>query len=159
MNRYRPGHAVELLRSGGEYFPALASWDVTFLATDLSTEVLARARAGLFTQLEVNRGLPAALLLKHFTKVGSDWQVKDDLRRMIDFRVLILLDGRPNLVGIDLVFLRNVLIYFDTPTKKDILGRIRRWLRPDGCLFLGGAETTWGLDEGYDRVTQGKTTY
>lgn len=141
-----------------EHFPNLLSWDLRILATDLATDVLAKAKKGLFTQLEVNRGLPAPLLVKYFERRGVEWQIRDDVGRMITFAPLNLLTGKPDLPAIDVVFLRNVLIYFDVPTKKSVLGRIRRWLRPEGYLFLGGAETTWNLDDGYDRVPYEKTT-
>jgi chemotaxis protein methyltransferase CheR len=135
-----------------EYFPALAQWDVRFIATDLSHEMLMRAQTGKYSQLEVNRGLPAPLLVKHFSKHGLEWHVKDDLRKMIEFRQLNLVDAWPVMPAMDIVFLRNVLIYFNVETKKTILGKIRQLLRPDGYLFLGGAETTMSLDDAFERV-------
>lgn len=141
-----------------ENFPNLLNWDLRILATDLATDVLAKAKRGTFSQLEVNRGLPAPMLVKYFERRGTEWQLKDDVLRMVTFAPLNLLAGKPDLPGIDLVFLRNVLIYFDVATKKAVLGRIRRWLKPDGYLYLGGAETTWNLDDSYDRVPVDKTT-
>jgi chemotaxis protein methyltransferase CheR len=135
-----------------EHFPALAQWNVRFMATDLSHKMLVRAQAGKYSQLEVNRGLPAPLLVKHFTKHGLEWHVKDDLRKMIEFRQLNLIDAWPVMPAMDIVFLRNVLIYFNVDTKKMILGKIRQLLQPDGYLFLGGAETTMGLDDAFERV-------
>ncbi len=135
-----------------------AGWTVDVLATDLSTEVLARAATGVFTQLEVNRGLPASLLVKYFTKEGgATWRIASAVRDMVQFSALNLAGPWPSLRVPDIVFMRNVLIYFETETKRDILGRVRRLMRPDGYLFLGGAETTLNLDDGYDREPIGKT--
>jgi chemotaxis protein methyltransferase CheR len=138
-----------------EYFPALATWNLRFIASDLSDEMLARARAGRYTQLEVNRGLPATLLVKYFQKQGLEWQIQEELRRMIEFRNINLAEAWPPLPPLDLMMLRNVMIYFDVDTKKAILGKIRRLLKPDGYLFLGGAETTLNLDDSFVRVQRG----
>lgn len=129
---------------------------VTFeiLATDLSEQVLTKARTGRYSQLEVNRGMPAALMVKHFTRAGADWLVSDELRRHITFRAHNLLEPPPG-PRFDLVFLRNVLIYFDLPTKRAILQRVHRVLDPAGALFLGAAETTMGIDEQWVRVPLG----
>jgi chemotaxis protein methyltransferase CheR len=135
-----------------EHFPELATWTVRFLATDLSTEVLDKARKGRYSQLEINRGMPAPLLVKYFVKEGIEWVLKEDVRRMIEFAKLNLIEPWPLVPPVDLVMLRNVLIYFDIATKKQILAKIRSKLRPDGVLILGGAETTHNLDEAYERV-------
>jgi chemotaxis protein methyltransferase CheR len=135
-----------------EHFPQLAGWDVRILATDLSTEVLARAREGIYGQIEINRGLPATLLVKYFQRQGVNWQLKDDLRKMVEFRAMNLIEPWPTMPSMDIVLIRNVLIYFDVPTKKDILGKTRRLLRPDGYLFLGGAESTFNLDDAFERM-------
>jgi chemotaxis protein methyltransferase CheR len=135
-----------------EHFPELSGWRVNVLATDLSSEVLGRARAGRYTQLEVNRGLPAALLVKYFRQHGREWELAEDVRRMVEFRELNLAGPWPGLPRMDLVFLRNVMIYFDVETKKAILGRVLRVLRPDGYLLLGTAETTHGLSDSFRRV-------
>lgn len=140
-----------------EAFPALASWNVQIIATDINATVLARARTGVYRQLEVNRGLPAQLLVKYFDRVGAEWQVKDDIRRMVSFQELNLLDRWPIFSAQDVVFVRNVLIYFDVATKRKILGRVRETLRDDGYLVLGGAETTLNLDDGYAPVRIGST--
>lgn len=140
-----------------EYFPQLSQWEVSILATDISESMLSRARAGCYTQLEVNRGLPAALLVKYFQRQGMMWQVKEEVRRLVEFRSLNLMDSWSLLPPMDIIFMRNVLIYFDVETKKTILGKVRRSLRPDGYLFLGGAETTTNLDEGYEVVRFDKT--
>jgi chemotaxis protein methyltransferase CheR len=131
-------------------------WQVRLLATDISQRMLDRTRAGLYSQLEVNRGLPAQRLVRHFTRSGTHWQVNDDLRRMVDCRLLNLDAPWPALPTMDVIFLRNVLIYFDIPTKQRILARVRSVLRPDGYLFLGGAETTLNLDAAFDRVQIGR---
>jgi chemotaxis protein methyltransferase CheR len=134
-----------------EYFPQLRDWKVSILATDLATAVLAKARTGRYSQAEINRGLPAPLLVKYFTKDGTEWQISDSLRAMVEFRELNLAEHWPLMPAPDLVFMRNVLIYFDVATKKEILRRVRHVIRPDGYLFLGGAETTMSLDESFER--------
>lgn len=141
-----------------EHFPELAGWDVKILATDLSTQVLEKAKAGCFNQIEVNRGLPAPLLLKYFDRQGASWQIKESIRQMIEFRPLNLIEGWPPLSMMDIVLIRNVLIYFDVQTKKTILGKIRRLLRPDGVLFLGGAESTVNLDDAFGRCEVERTS-
>jgi chemotaxis protein methyltransferase CheR len=135
-----------------EHFPDLAGWRVNVLATDLSGEVLGRARAGRYTQLEVNRGLPAALLARYFRQHGTGWELAADVRKAVEFRELNLAKPWPVLPRMDLIFLRNVMIYFDPETKKAILGRAARQLRPGGYLILGGAETTLNLDDSFRRV-------
>jgi chemotaxis protein methyltransferase CheR len=141
-----------------EHFPELLQWDFTFIATDLCGEVLARARSGRFNQLEVNRGLPASLLLKYFVRQGAEWEFRQDLRRRVEFREMNLVKDWPWLPPLDLVFLRNVLIYFGVEAKKAILANTRRLLRPGGYLLLGGAETTFNVDEAFERVTFDKTS-
>lgn len=135
-----------------ENFPELQTWKVKILATDLSTQVLEKAKAGIFNQLEVNRGLPAPMLMKYFQRQGMNWQVNDSIRQMIDFQPMNLIEQWPLMPPMDIVLLRNVLIYFDIETKKTILSRVRQRLRPDGYLFLGGAENTFNLDDGFERI-------
>jgi chemotaxis protein methyltransferase CheR len=135
-----------------DYFPTLESWNIRIMGTDLSAEITRRAREGRYCQLDVNRGLPARLLVKYFEKVGTDWRIKDEIRRMVEFRLINLIDAWPIFPPQDIILLRNVLIYFDVATKKQILAKLRRVLRPDGYLFLGGAETTLNLDDAFDRV-------
>ena len=134
------------------FWETLRDWSVVFIASDLSTEMLDRSRAGSYSQLEVNRGLPAPLLVKYFDKDGSNWQVRDEIREMVDFRQINLVKDWPTMPPLDLVLMRNVLIYFDVPTKKKVLARVRERMRPDGYLFLGGAETTLNLDDAFERV-------
>jgi chemotaxis protein methyltransferase CheR len=135
-----------------EHFPELAGWQVNVLATDLSTEVLDRARAGLYTQAEANRGLPAKLMVKYFRQDGTGWRLADDVRRAVEFREMNLIRPWPPLPKMDIVFLRNVMIYFDVDTKKAILSRVARVLAPDGYLILGAAETTLNLDDSFRRA-------
>jgi chemotaxis protein methyltransferase CheR len=135
-----------------ESFPVLNDWKVRLIASDLSTEMLERTRRGRYSQMEVNRGLPARLLVKYFEKQGAEWQIKEDLRRQLEVYPINLIGYWPPLPPLDVVFLRNVLIYVDVSTKKEILGNVRRVLRNDGQLFLGGAETTFNLDDGFERV-------
>jgi chemotaxis protein methyltransferase CheR len=126
-----------------------ARFDIT--ATDLSDRVLAQARSGRYSQLEINRGLPAPMMVRYFQRNGHEWQVSDELRRTITFQKNNLLDAPP--AGpFDIVFLRNVLIYFDLETKRSILSRVHRVLRPGGFLVLGAAETTIGVDGDWERV-------
>lgn len=136
-----------------EHFASYSAWKTGIVATDLSTDVLARARQGRYSQLEVNRGLPAPLLIKYFQRQGTEWELKEEVRRLVEFRQLNLIDSAWGIGSVDIVFLRNVLIYFDVATKKSILQKIRQVLRPDGYLFLGGAETTMNLDDAFERIT------
>jgi chemotaxis protein methyltransferase CheR len=135
-----------------EHFPELNGWRLDLLATDLSAEALARARAGRYSQIEVNRGLPASLLVKYFRQHAPTWELSEDVRRMVEFRELNLTRPWPVLPKMDVIFLRNVMIYFDVETKKAILGRVARLLRADGYLLLGGAETTLNLDDKFRRA-------
>ncbi|MGD0676458.1 MAG: protein-glutamate O-methyltransferase CheR, partial [Polyangiaceae bacterium] len=125
-----------------EHFPDLLSWDIRIVGTDLSATMVSRAKQGLFNQIEVNRGLPAPLLVKYFERKGISWQIKPTVRDMFECKQMNLVEPWPGMPICDVIFLRNVLIYFDVPTKQSILARIRQVLAPDGYLFLGGAETT-----------------
>ena len=129
---------------------------VEILATDIAQSVLAVARAGRFSQFEVNRGLPAPMLVKYFTQEGAEWQIEESIRRMVDFRPLNLITDWPQMQPFDIVLIRNVMIYFNQDAKKSILQKIRRVLNRDGYLFLGTSETTMGLDDTYHRTTCGK---
>lgn len=133
-------------------------WSASMLATDINEEMLSRTREGLYSQLEVNRGLPITALIKHFDKQGTQWQAKSYLRDMIRTRLLNLAAPFPALGQFDVVFLRNVLIYFDPDVKRAVLDRIRTVLRPDGVLFLGGSETTLTIDGTWERVSLGTST-
>jgi chemotaxis protein methyltransferase CheR len=142
-----------------EHFPELAGWRISLMASDLSRQVLERARQGRYRQIEVNRGLPAALLVKYFEQHGTDWQLKAAIRGMVDFQEINLAQAWPALPRMDLVLIRNVMIYFDVESKKAILGRLARVLKPDGYLLLGGAETTFNLDDSYHRVVALKSGF
>lgn len=135
-----------------EHFRELLSWDLTLVASDLSTVVLERARQGKYNQIEVNRGLPAAYLVKYFDQRGLDWFVKPEIRDMVRFEQINLHRAWPAFPPLDVVMLRNVMIYFDVDARRQILGRVRQVLRPDGYLFLGAAETTLHLDDRFERL-------
>jgi chemotaxis protein methyltransferase CheR len=130
-------------------------WSARILATDVSGPMLERTRVGLYSQLEVNRGLPVAQLMQHFSRHGTQWLVAKRLRDMVETRQLNLVAPWPQLPQMDVVLLRNVMIYFDTATKQQILARVRSVLRPGGYLLLGGAETTLNLDDSYERFSVG----
>jgi chemotaxis protein methyltransferase CheR len=140
-----------------EHFPHLVWGRLRIIATDLSSAVLARARDGLYTQIEINRGLPAALLTRYFDKQGLQWRLKSEIRRMVDFRQSNLAEAWPPFPEMDVVFMRNVLIYFGLETKKAILARVRGILKPDGYLFLGSSETTLNLDAAFEPISMGRT--
>jgi len=139
-----------------EHFPQLMTWNVSILGTDLSTEVLEKAREGRYAQLEVNRGLPAPMLVKYFDRAGPAWKVKPELQRMVEFRSFNLVKPWAPMPRMDIVFLRNVLIYFDNDTKRDVLSRARAVMAPDGYLFLGAAETTLQFDGMFERVPRAR---
>ncbi len=140
-----------------EHFNELGSWNVKIHATDLSEDMVKRTQEGVYSQFEVNRGLPAQMLIKHFERAGTQWRARPELRRMIDARRMNLTSAWPITAQYDIVFLRNVMIYFDQPTKERILNRIHKVLRPDGYLFLGGGETLITLNVPYLREPIGKT--
>jgi len=142
-----------------ERLPLLSAWDVQIHCTDLSQEMVLRTRAGRYTQLEVNRGLPAPLLVKYFRQEGADWVVAEELRQRLRVSQLNLAGPWPAFPQMDVVLLRNVLIYFDLPTRRSILDKVRRQLRPGGVLFLGSAETTVGIHEGFRRDECAGATY
>jgi chemotaxis protein methyltransferase CheR len=134
--------------------------EVEILGTDLSEQVLDRARKGRFLQIEVNRGLPSNFLLKYFRQDGLEWQIDESVRKMVKFRYMDLRGDTRGLAPFDLVMCRNVLIYFDVETKKSILGNIHRILNPAGTLLLGCAETIINLHEGFTTETvEGAITY
>lgn len=140
-------------------FPQVAAdWNVSILGTDLSSDMVERARTGVFSQLEVNRGLPASMLVRHFHREGVEWRIDDELRRMVEFRTVNLCHPWTALPVADVVLLRNVLIYFDIETKREILHRVRDVLCRDGYLLLGSAETTLNIHDGYARVPLGGVT-
>jgi len=135
-----------------EHFPGLLNWRLTLLGTDISEAILERARAGIYSQLEVNRGLPALMLARYFRQVGRDWQLEKSILEMAGFRWINLSSAWPPLGCFDVVFLRNVLIYFPLEVRREILAQVRQVIRPGGYLFLGAAETTLNLDDRYERI-------
>lgn len=137
----------------------LAGLRVEIIATDLSGEVLDRARAGLYSQFEVQRGLPIQNLLKYFTQVGDSWQISAEIRAMVQFRTLNLLNDFAPLGTFDIVFCRNVLIYFDQDTKIAVFSRIAKQLPDDGYLVLGAAETVVGLTDAFKPVADKRGLY
>ena len=136
----------------------LDKWNVQILGTDFSSQVLERARSGKFQQIEVNRGLPAAMLVKHFRQVGVDWQLSEAVRKMVAFESIDLRDSMRSLGPFDLVFCRNVMIYFDAKTKKNILKEIHGTMFRGAWLLLGGVETAFGVEEWFERQTIGNAT-
>jgi chemotaxis protein methyltransferase CheR len=133
-----------------EHFPAVLGWRLRIIASDISRDVLARARRGSYSQLEVNRGLPAALLLKYFAKLDDRWQLKEEVRRMVEFQEINLIEPWPAMPAMDIILMRNVLIYVGVEVKKAVLTKVRRLLKPDGVLLLGGSESTIYLDESFE---------
>lgn len=130
-------------------------WTTRIIASDISSPMLDRTREGLYSQLEVNRGLPVHRLMQYFTREGTQWRVHDSLRAAVETRRINLAGSWTGLPQMDLILLRNVMIYFDVPTKRRILAHVRSLLRPGGYLVLGGAETTLNLDEDFERVSLG----
>jgi chemotaxis protein methyltransferase CheR len=137
----------------------LGGWRIDILATDLSIEVLEKAKAGVYSQFEVQRGLPIQMLVKYFTQTGETWQISSDIRGMVQYRSLNLLHDFSALGTFDVIFCRNVLIYFDQQTKVDVLERCARILEPDGFLVLGAAETVVGLTEAFKPSTDRRGLY
>jgi chemotaxis protein methyltransferase CheR len=127
----------------------LAGWKVEILATDISVEALARARAGVYNPFEIQRGLPPAYLQKYFHKTGENWTIDSEIKAMVRFEERNLLDSPRGLGQFDVVFCRNVLIYFDAETKRRVLANIRALMPDDGVLFLGGAETVLGYSAAF----------
>ena len=136
-----------------------AGWRVEILGTDLSAEVLEKAKAGVYSQFEVQRGLPIQMLVKHFSQVGDTWHISPEIRAMVQYRPLNLLSDFAHLGSFDVVFCRNVLIYFDQETKIGVLNRIARLLDPDGFLVLGAAETVVGLTEAFKPLADKRGLY
>jgi len=137
----------------------LAGWRFEVLATDLSQEMVDRARAGTYSQFEVQRGLPIQLLMKYFRQVDERWQLDDAIRGMVQYRVFNLLDDPRPLGTFDIVFCRNVLIYFDQPTKAQVLERIAKLMPRDGILYLGGAETVLGITDRFEPMPNERGIY
>jgi chemotaxis protein methyltransferase CheR len=142
-----------------EHFPELSTWQLSILGTDISSSVLARARAGRYGQLEVNRGLPAHLLVRHFTRAGMEWEIEEPIRRMVRYQRHNLNEAWPSLPPFDLVLMRNVMIYLETEAKRRVLAKMHRQLAPHGYLLLGASETTYSLSDDFVREPDGRTAW
>ncbi len=137
----------------------LAGWKIDIVGTDISTEILAKAESGLYSQFEVQRGLPIQMLMKYFEKQDDQWLISKDLRDMITYKKYNLLDDLSSLGHFDVVFCRNVLIYFDQETKSKVLDSIADLMPDDGTLFLGGAETVLGISERFKPKPEQRGVY
>lgn len=137
----------------------VAGWRIEIVGTDISNEILAKAKAGLYSQFEVQRGMPITLLVKYFQKRGDTWQISPEIRSMVQFRQFNLLESMAALGQFDVVFCRNVLIYFDQPTKATVLANVARQMPEDGFLFLGGAETVLGVTDRFKPVSGQRGIY
>jgi chemotaxis protein methyltransferase CheR len=142
-----------------EFASALTGWRVEIVATDLSLGVLEKSRAGIFSQFEVQRGLPIHMLVEHFTQIGELWQLNADIRAMVQHRQLNLLRDFSHLGMFDVVFCRNVLIYFDHETKVGIFDRLARVLEADGVLALGAAESVVGITDAFKPYPERRGLY
>lgn len=139
-----------------EWLPSNPGKSAKIHGTDISPTMVARATAGKYSQLEINRGMPVKYMVKYFDQVGRDWIIKPEVRALTSFRQGNLAQSPVGLPQMDIVFLRNVLIYFDLPTKRQVLAHVRKVLRPGGFLVLGGAESTLSLDDNFARVETNK---
>ena len=137
----------------------LGSWQIRILATDFSETVLTQAREGVFNNLETARGMPPELLQRYFRPLQGKWSISQDCRKLVEVRSLNLNATWPMMPPCDIVFLRNVMIYFDVATRATLIKKMRTVLRPDGALFLGGAESLIGTDTGYVRLAGGGCSY
>jgi chemotaxis protein methyltransferase CheR len=133
----------------------LNDWNLQILGTDFSSQMVERAQSGTYQQIEVNRGLPASLLVKHFKREGVNWQLSEQVRRMVRFETIDLRKSMRAMGPFDLVFCRNVLIYFDAPTKKQIIEQIHGTLFRGGWLLLGGSETAFGYEQWFEKRAVG----
>lgn len=142
-----------------EFKAQLSGWRVEIIGTDISREILAKARAGLYSQFEVQRGLPITLLVKYFQKKEDQWQISSEIRSKVQYKEFNLLDDFRPLGQFDVVYCRNVLIYFDQPTKSDVLSRVAALMPDDGFLFLGGAETVLGISDKFKPLARQRGIY
>ncbi len=148
--------AIMLKEMAHEY----PGWSFEIYASDISYDILEQARKGVYSQFEVQRGLPITLLMKYFTQVeGQKWQLNDTIRNMVKFDYFNLLEPMTRLGMFDVIFCRNVLIYFDEATKANVLGRAAKQIAPDGFLFLGGAETVLGITEAFKPIPNQRGLY
>ena len=141
-------------------FPQLRNWTVRIVATDVSEKALQAARDGTYSQFEVQRGVPIQALMKHFQQVGNQWKISDEIKRCVTFRRFNLLSSHAGLGGaFDIIFIRNVLIYFDAKMKTEIFTKLRNAVASDGRLFLGGSETVLGLTNLFTKAETKKNYY
>ncbi|MFZ5889688.1 MAG: CheR family methyltransferase [Myxococcota bacterium] len=150
--------AYSLLMLMWDAFPLLKLWDLKVLGTDFSKKMVARAKEGVYTQLEVGRGLPSSFLVKYFDRHAMNFRVREDLRKRTEWHVLNLAELGRNIGHFDLIFLRNVLIYFSPETRARVLESIARSMHAGSYLFLGSTETTYGCSDTLVPVMIGKTT-
>jgi chemotaxis protein methyltransferase CheR len=129
-------------------------WNIEIKATDISREILAKAQKGLYSQFEVQRGMPIQLLVKYFTQTPEGWTINDDIKRMVNFGTYNLLNPMSSMGKFDIIFCRNVLIYFDPETKKKVLDEMAGLMKPDTTLLLGGAETVLGINDKFRPSSQ-----
>jgi chemotaxis protein methyltransferase CheR len=139
-----------------EAFPQLSGWNVRIFATDISESILERARGGRYRQIEVNRGLPASYLVKYFTREANDWVLAEAPRRLVRFDHVNLAGAWPDLPPMDVILMRNVLLYLSSEVRRTIYRKVSSVLRPDGYLFLGGGETALALERNFEAVHVGK---
>lgn len=137
----------------------MPGWNFEIVATDISHDILEQAKEGLYTQFEVQRGLPITLLMKYFTQNGDKWSISQDIKNMVQFKYFNLLEGMAGLGQFDVIFCRNVLIYFDQPTKKIVMENMQKLLPDDGFLFLGGAETVLGITDQFKAMPNNRGLY
>ena len=138
---------------------SLSGWRTEIVATDLSQEVLEKSKSGIFSQFEVQRGLPIQMLVKHFSQINETWQLSPEIRAMVQFKQLNLLHDFSSLGTFDIIFCRNVLIYFDQDTKVNVFNRLAKVIEPDGFLVLGAAETVVGLSAGFNPYPERRGLY
>ena len=150
-------HSISMILR--DRFAELAGWNLHLLASDISGRMIERAQEGAYTQIEVNRGLPAPYLVRFFNQNENEWRLKDELRGMFRFFRQNLADEWVSVPPVDILMLRNVLIYFDVETRRKVLRHVRRILRPGGYLVLGSAETTLNLDQSFVRVRSGRAVF
>jgi chemotaxis protein methyltransferase CheR len=137
----------------------LPDWKFRIIATDLAGHALDRAREARYSQMEISRGLPTPLLARYFRPVGVQWELTSEIRNMVEFRQMNLAERWPSLPQVDILMLRNVLIYFEVDLKKQVLAKTRQVLSPSGYMFMGAAETTLNLDDGFDRIPFDRSAY
>ncbi len=139
-----------------DHFPELNNWNVNILATDISSSILNKANSGAYTQFEVQRGMPIQMLVKYFHQKADHWEINKDLKDLITFKKFNLMDSFAGIGGpFDIIFIRNVLIYFDGGTKAQIFQKLSQVIDPSGYMFLGGTETTLGFCDKFKRCQEG----